>query len=414
MAVSSCSSLPDVGIIGTPDQIVIIVPILKDEGFTIKAVWCKNSDISRQIADKHSITHCPSSFQDLLLLHDVDLVYVATEPVLQAEVAVKALTSGKHCISIKPPSVSSVEAEKMLCLSQYYSQLQSILESHVRFIPCFVELKQLIQNGSLGKLYAIDIQLSMDSLIGNEYYSWKCDPSLGGGVLNLVGSHFIDLIYYLCSSHIQQVHCLLNTFKTSTDRIDGYRSIESDDYCILQLKCKNGNGKGDDGDIIGTILINSHCPSVYRMEVTVTGSKGRALVHGLNLFWEKNGEGEKLIYKEDPISDKLLHEAAELNMPSQLYHATYIGYKGMFEDLKRMFLSPNGKESCLANFRDGHHLRTVLDQSHKSHKLSKWINIPLVTSTLNNSNPFWTSTSAGIKVESEKSSPRPNHPVIYI
>ena len=402
--------LPNVGMIGTPDQIVIIAPILKSEGFTLKAVWCKNSDTARGIANKHSITHCPSTFQDLLLLHDVDLVYVATEPILQAEVAVKALTSGKHCICIKPPSISSTEAEKMLSLSQYYSQLHSILESHVRFIPCFVELKKFIASGSIGKLYAIDIQLSMESLIDNEPYSWKCDPSLGGGVLNLVGSHFIDLICHLCSkqpNHVKQIHCLLNTFKSCTDNIYGYRSIESDDYCILQLKCSNS--------VIGTILINSHCPSVYNLQVTVTGSKGRAVVRGLDLFWEGNGEREEtLIYKQEPISDDMLHEAIELNIHQQLYYSMYIGYKGMFSELQKLFTSTNppSGELYLASFGDAHHLRTVLDSAHKSNKVGKWIDIPL-SDPLKSTNPFWTSNSTGgLKLEPEKSSPRPVPPYV--
>ena len=68
------------------------------------------------MAAELSMTHCPPTFQDFLLLHDVDLVYVATEFVLQAEVAAKALTSRKHSVHSKPPSISSSEAEKMLLL----------------------------------------------------------------------------------------------------------------------------------------------------------------------------------------------------------------------------------------------------------------------------------------------------------
>ena len=406
--------LPNVGIIGTPDQIILISPILKSEGFPLTAIWCKNPDIARQLAAKLSISHCPPTFQDLLLLHDVDLVYVATEPVLQAEVAVKALTSGKHCICTKPPSISASEAEKMLLLAQYYSQLQTILDSHMRFIPCFRKLKRFIQDGHLGDVWAIDVQISMDSLIRKEPYSWKCDPSLGGGVLNLIGSHIIDLMCHLCpnSSKVERVNCLLSTFRSSTQLIHGYRTIEADDYCSLQLKYTNG--------IVGSVLINSHCESLFKLVLTVTGKEGRVQVHGMDLYWQRNGEEEKELFKEDLISEKELSQATELNLPAELYYISILGYRGMYKELRELFLMAADKsektlDSCLANFTDGHHLRTVLDCAYKSHKLGQWIDVPSSVDPPTNgssTNPFWTS-SAGVKIDSDKPSPKSNYPVSY-
>jgi predicted dehydrogenase len=388
-------SLPRVGLVGTPDQILLIAPILNQAGFVLKAVWCKSLEIAQQLADEYSIEHCVSTFQELLILHDVDLIYVATEPFLQAEVAVKALTSGKHCISIKPPTVSSKEAEKMVTLSRYYPQLHSVLESHIRFLPCFLQLKEMCVSGSLGKIHAIDVRISISSLIGNESYSWKCDPTLGGGVLNIVGSHFIDLICHLCGP-IEQVHCLLATFEQSTRSIHSYRSIESDDYCMLQMKCANS---------VGTILINSHHSSIYQLEVSVTASNGRAIVRDLDLYLQENGKEEGIHHKEELMTDKMIDEANELNIPPMLYYSTILGHKGMLQEFRKMYLmdKQHNTVSRLASFADGHHLRTVLDCAYESHKSSSWIQIPITNQTSGNAtNPFWTSTSGGVNTESDK------------
>lgn len=405
---ATCGSLPSVGIVGTPDQILTIAPILTSEGFPLKAIWCKTPEVTQKLADKLSILHFPPTFQALLLLQDVDLVYVATEPFLQAEVAVKALTSGKHCISMKPPSICASEVDKMLSLSQYYSQLSTILETHMRFIPCFVKLKEFIDSGQLGDIFTINVQVFTGSLVGNEHYSWKCDHSLGGGVLNLVGSHIVDLVSHLCSkpNQVQQVNCLLNTFVCHTHCIHGYRTIEADDYCLLQLKFPNS--------ILASVLINANCGSRYRLELTLTGKEGTATVRDFDLFWQSPGSGgeEKTIFKEEVVSDDVSQEAAALNLPPKLYQSTVNGYRGLFRKLKEYFLhSEEDEEVCpLATFSDGHHLRTVLDCARESHKLGKWITVPS-TSMASNANPFWTTTS-GLKPDAtEKGS---GYPVAYV
>ena len=410
VSVNAMSSilLPSVGIVGIPEYIILLSPILKSEGFLLKAVWCKKNDIAKQLAEKFSIAHCPSSFQDLLLLHDVDLVYVVTEPVMQAEVAVKALTSGKHCVCLKPPSISAGEVEKMLVLSQYYSQLQSVLECSMRFIPCFVKLKEILQSGLVGTLWTVDVHLHMGSLISDDMYSWKCDPSIGGGALNILGSHIIDVICHLDNSpcQVKRVNCMLKTFQSTTKNIYGFRSIESDDYCSLQMECTNS--------MCANVLINTQCGSHYDYGFSVTGSRGRLSIRGLDLYLQQKDSVEKLIHKEDVAGDKGF--ATVMNLPYEFYYSMVLGSTGMIKALKELFSSTNinnrQKSDTLASFQDGHHLRTVLDCAHKSSRLAQWIDVPASIPIETSVNPFW--TSPGVKLDMDKHSPKSIQPVSYV
>ena len=397
--------LPSVGIVGIPEYIILLSPILKSEGFLLKAVWCKKTDIAKQLAEKFSIAHCPSSFQDLLLLHDVDLVYVVTEPVMQAEVAVKALTSGKHCVCLKPPSISAGEVEKMLVLSQYYSQLRSVLECSMRFVPCFVKLKEILQSGLVGTLWTVDVHLHMGSLISDDMYSWKCDPSIGGGALNILGSHIIDVICHLDSSpcQVKRVNCMLKTFQSTTKNIYGFRSIESDDYCSLQMECTN--------NMCANVLINTQCGSHYDYGFSVTGSRGRLSIRGLDLYLQQKDSVEKLIHKEDVAGDKGF--ATVMNLPYEFYYSMVLGSTGMIKALKELFSSTNiNNRQTLASFQDGHHLRTVLDCAHRSSRLAQWIDVPASIPIETSVNPFW--TSPGVKLDMDKHSPKSIQPVSYV
>ena len=398
-------SLPSVGIVGTPDHVRLLTPILKSEGFFVKAVWCKNHETARQLADQFSIAHCTASFQDLLVLHDVDMVYVATDPVMQAEVAVKALTSGKHCICMKPPSVSAHESEKMLRLAQYYSQLQCLLECHTRYVPVFVKLRQLILAGDIGDLLSIDVQVHTDALYRGEGYSWKCDSSVGGGVLNLIGSHIIEVLCYLerqpCP--IRRVHCCLKTLHSKTKNMSSFRTIESDDFCSLELDTASG--------VHTSIMMNSNCGHMYSFVFNVCGSRGRATVRGTDLYLQQEGEKEdKLVHKDSQSS---LMECSE-----QWRHTKVLGCTGMIQALRHHFLtnlhsqeeSRNGK-SELASFEDGHHIRMVLDCARLSSKLGRWVSIPELGSS-STEIPFWTSGNS--KTDVEKATSKSMFPVTTV
>lgn len=412
-----------IGIVGTSDQIGLLVPVLQSLDFQVTAVWSKNLDTCRKLAEKFHIPFAARNFKDVLLRQDVDLVYVATEPGMHAEVAVKALTSGKHCICQKPPSSRQSEAQKMVSLSRYYNQLLSVLDSYMRFMPAVTRMRDLIASGYCGKLHVIEGRVTMGSLISQESYSWKCDPAMGGGAVNILGSHLIDLVTFVSKQQAKRVHGTLNTFRPHTENIHGYRTITSDDFSCFQVECTEG--------LSATVTLNTHAPGQFLFEFSVTGSSGRLVVRGVDLFGSKKDEEEKLLYKED-TSDCKVEEwlGGEMKFPVTFYHQIVVGNRAMFERLQsalesRKQLQPaptkfakddKGERSTLspthshvmtgsASFEDGLYLRTVLDAIHTSSRTGQWVDIPKASLVeMNDANPFWTSSTA-------EPSPKTHRPV---
>ena len=397
--------LPRIGIVGVPDQVSLLAPILQSLAFPVTAVWCKNTEICQKLAKKFHISFAASHFQELLMHSEVDLVYVATEPGMHAEIAVKAITSGKHCICQKPPSICQSEAEKMLSLSRYYSQLVTILESHMRFLPAVAKMKELVSFGYCGRLLVIEARILMGSLIQNEPYSWKCDPSMGGGALNTLGSHIIDLVSFVSNQQAKKVHGYLKTFQPHTEKIHGYRTSSSDDFCCFQMHCT--------GDLSATVTLNTHAPGKYTFEFSVTGTEGRLVVKGMDLFGQKNTEKEeKLILQQRKVEIK----GSDFKFPLEFYQPIVLGCTGMFQALKHVFeqshaqLSPRQRKvlNSAATFEDGIYIRTVLDAIYKSHSSGRWVDIPKTT-LVESTNPFWTSSAT--RIDTEKPSPKSNRPV---
>lgn len=411
-----------IGIVGTPDQISLLVPVLQSLKFQITALWCKNQETCRKLAEKFRIPFAAGNFREVLLRPDVDLVYVATEPGMHAEVAVKSLTSGKHCICQKPPSSRQSEAQKMVSLSRYYNQLMSLLDSYMRFLPAVTKMCDLIASNYCGKLHVIEARVTMGSLIRQESYSWKCDPSMGGGVVNMLGSHIIDLVSFVSKQQAKKVHGTLNTFCPHTKKIQGYRTITSDDFCCFQMECTGG--------LSATVTLNTHAPGQFLFEFSVTGSDGRLVLKGVDLFGNRSDEEEKLLYKEETKDFKMEEFfGMDVKFPATYYRQIVVGNRAMFERLQsalesrktqlnpapakfakggkgeRSSQSPTNSQVILpsATFEDGLYIRTVLDAIHLSNRTGQWVDIPKA-SLVEMSNPFWTSSTA-------EPSPKTHRPV---
>lgn len=411
---------PRVGLVGTPEQVTLLIPVLQALNFKVTALYCKNSDTRRKLATKFDIPYSAKDFKDLLFRVDVDLVYVATEPARQAEVAVKALTSGKHCICQKPPTICQAESQKMVGLSQYYSRLLSLLESHLRFLPAVQKLKKLLGGGYCGKLLVMEAHVRMGSLIQDEAYSWKCEPSMGGGALNMVGAHLIDLVTFLSSQHALKAHATLSTFRPSTISVHSYRTITSDDFCCFHLQY--------DAGLYATVTLNTHATGQFDFQFSVTGTNGHLTIQGLDLLGSQEGNKMEMLHKQEEPDLQMFGLKDSTKWPKMYLFHRVLGYQGMLEALKQTFEHPQFTgTSCsatyksppdAATFEDGLYIRTVLDTLHTSNAVGRWVDVPKAKK-VDPSNPFWTSTStsqaqqtqAQQTANTDKSSPKTQRPV---
>lgn len=109
-----------------------------------------------------------------------------------------------------------------------------------------MRLKELLTDGfvGVGGPTLIDVRLQSESLVGvdnDSTFSWVCDHHNGGGVLNIFGSHIIDLLQYLVDGRrVDRVHGVVRTFCRRTPAIDGIRQITSDDLASFQLEMSGG------------------------------------------------------------------------------------------------------------------------------------------------------------------------------
>lgn len=365
--------LPGVGVFGTGEIANVLVPLLREKGFEVKAIWGRTLREAKETANAQNVAFYTNVIDEVLLRKDVDLVFIVCQPFLHAEISVKALGIGKHVVCDKPAGLHQTDSMKMVRAAQYYPTLISLVNHPLRFLPAFTQMRRCLQDGligSLGEVVLMDVRVQMGTLFP-EKYNWMCDAQMGGGALNLVGS-VVDLVHFLLQQQAIRVHGVLRAYTKTTPSINGIRQITAPDFCNFQMELASGT--------LVTVALHSHTVPTksFSQEVLVYGSKGHLVVRGGDLFVLKESQQkEEAVYVD--VQD--LHVSTN----NSLLPRPYIkGLCKMVGALKEAF---NSKESSwikapvstAATFEDGLYVQAVVEAIRKSNETRQWQRVQLTT-----------------------------------
>src|SRR5213078_1221104 len=88
---------------------------------------------------------------------DLDGVVIATPVRTHYRLAKEALLSGKHVLVEKPLTASLAQAQELVTLAQ--AQGRILMVGHTfEYNPAVTELRKLVQNGDLGKIYCVEAE----------------------------------------------------------------------------------------------------------------------------------------------------------------------------------------------------------------------------------------------------------------
>lgn len=255
----------------------------------LKAVCDTKEDRASFVADKYGA----KSYNDISVLlskeKDLDLVSICTPNGLHCEHSVAALEAGNNVLCEKPMALSTNECDRMIIASEKTNKRLFIVKQN-RFNPPVVELKKILDNNILGKIYSIQLNCFWNR--SDEYYKlsdWKGKKDLDGGILFTQYSHFIDLVCWMFGS--------ISKYSAITKNSGHKDTVEFEDSGVCIVEFENG--------IIGTINfnINSYKKNLEG-SITVFGEKGTVKIGGqyVNAFEYQNIEGYEV--KNIPITEK--------------------------------------------------------------------------------------------------------------
>jgi predicted dehydrogenase len=237
----------------------------------IVGVATSRPETAQQAAQEIGCDLWTADYRDLLALPEVDLIDCCTPNHKHAEVVLAAAAAGKHIYCEKPLGLNLAEARRMVAATQK-AGLTTQMTFNFRFFPAILRARQLINEGFLGRVYSFRGRYYRASYIDPaKPLSWKLrqeTSGLGGALFDL-GSHVLDLIYYLLGD-FDAVQATLETAIKERPLAAG--SIETgpvdvDDLAFLQVRLAGGGLGVVEASRLATGASND-------LEIEIFGEKG--------------------------------------------------------------------------------------------------------------------------------------------
>jgi predicted dehydrogenase len=172
-----------------------VIPAMQQaEHVEVTAIGSRDQARARMVADQLGIPVSYGSYEEVLADPKVDAVYIPLPNHLHVEWSIKALEAGKHVLCEKPIGLSVTEAEQLQAAARMYPSLKLMEAFMYRHHPQWVKTKELVDNGELGAVKAIQAVFSYNNRNPDDI---RNQADLGGGGLMDIGCYPISVARFL-------------------------------------------------------------------------------------------------------------------------------------------------------------------------------------------------------------------------
>lgn len=205
-------------------------------------------------------------YKEMIAKHpDLDLVAIATDSGLHAEILLYCIDHGINAIVEKPMTMSMKDAEEVIRRSEEKNVKVSVCHQN-RFNVAIQEMRQALELGRFGKLSHGSINVRWNR--GKDYYDqapWRGKWASDGGCLFNQCIHGIDLLRWMMGNEVDEVYGVTN------QQFHDY--LECEDIGMAVVKFKNGAI----GTIEGTVNVY---PKNLEETLYLFGEKGTVKIGG--------------------------------------------------------------------------------------------------------------------------------------
>lgn len=182
-------------------------------------------------------------YRELLARPDIDVVDVTTPNHVHAEIVIAAAQAGKHIYCEKPLAMTVAEGQRMVAAATQ-AGVKTQMTFNLRFFPAVARARQLIESGFLGNIFSFRGRYYRSSYIAaDKPLSWRLRKDVsGGGALFDLGSHILDLIYYLLGDY-SAVQATVDTLIKARPVAAGSSEtapVDVDDIALMHVRMASG------------------------------------------------------------------------------------------------------------------------------------------------------------------------------
>ena len=289
------------GIIGTSWWAdLVLLPALCTYGPAAVSALCgRNRERAEEMAGKYGVPTVFTDYREMYERAGLAGVVISSPDDLHFAMTMDALDAGLHVLCEKPMARTLDDAKAMLALAQT-AGVKHMVNFTWRAVPAFRYMKELIDDGYLGRPYQCALSFVADFGRGGEY-SWRYDRKRANGILGDSGSHMADLARWLVGD-IASVSAILGSF-IERPALDGAAPDPANDAAIMALQFVGGAQ--------GTIQVNAVAhvgDRLMQQRVILHGAQGTLEADfSFSGGWELRGaRADEAQIRPLPIPDRLI------------------------------------------------------------------------------------------------------------
>lgn len=204
----------------------------------------KQIDILFEKTDYNGTPERYEDYKKMLAEHpEIELVAIATDSGVHAEITLYCIDHGVNVIVEKPMTMSMVDAEEIIHRSKEKGVKVSVCHQN-RFNVAIQEMREALEAGRFGRLSHGSIHVRWNR--GKQYYDqapWRGKWASDGGCLFNQCIHGIDLLRWMMGDEVEEV------YGVTMQQFHDY--LECEDVGMAVVKFKNGAV----GTIEGTVNV---------------------------------------------------------------------------------------------------------------------------------------------------------------
>jgi myo-inositol 2-dehydrogenase/D-chiro-inositol 1-dehydrogenase len=341
----------------------------------LKTVVARNADRVRSFAARWGYESAETDWRSVVARNDIDLVDIASPNDTHADIAIAAARAGKMVLCEKPLGRTAAEAQSMVSAVEG-AGVANMVWYNYRRVPAVMLLKEIIDRGTLGRIFHYRAQFLQDWTISRDLPQggeglWRLDVGVAGsGVTGDLLAHCIDTALWL-NGPMAEVTAMTETFiKERTHNLTGkVEAVGIDDASAFLSRFQNGSLALFEA----TRYARGH-KALYTLEINGEQASARWDLHDLHrLQWfDHRDEGRLRGWRSIHITD-----ADHPYMKHWWVPGLQIGYEHTFVHQFADFLEGlHTGTPAPPTFRDGLATDLVTDAVLKSARTRQWEAIP--------------------------------------
>lgn len=334
----------------------------------VAGVATSRAETAEKAAEEIGCDFWTDDYRRLLERDDIDVVTITTPNNVRVELVEAAAAAGKHIFCEKPMARTAEEARRMAEAVER-AGVRAAVNFNFRFYPAVIRARQLIDEGFLGRVFSYRATFYRASYIDpDKPLSWRLrKDSAGGGALHDLGSHTIDMAYYLLGE-FESVLGVTETFIKERPVSKGAAErgpVDVDDIALLETRMASG--------ALGSLQISRYATGVTNeLSIEIFGEHGalRFDSHDPSWLWAYDArEGGSAV-------EGFRRVATGGRFPGQIAPEVTMapGFAPTFAAAQYAFLKAidEGAEPA-PSFRDGLHVQAVMDAALASPGAPRWV-----------------------------------------